>query len=221
MKNIMTLILTVFAACSLLIACHNPMSVGEQQIGNGNGLITVTIGDANDRKAVKWANALDSNQLSHTITFSGGPGTAPPSQTIPAGGGTARFSVTPGQWTITAKAYYSGDVVAEGSNKAQINQGNNPTVTIQMRAPSVPLPSYTVTFDANGGLFGDNYEGVTSETQTVSKYNKAARPDPQPTRVGRYFVDWFTEKACTNKYNFNAPVTENKTLYAGWGYWDQ
>jgi len=206
-KNIMILILTALAACSMLIACANPMSSEEGAIGNGDGLITVTIGGTNARKIVNWANTLDIDALAHTITFSGGPGTAPPPQTIPPGGGKASFTVIPGEWTIKAEGKLpSGDLVAVGSETIQINQGKNDTVMIQMQEPP-NYNSYTVTFNANGGS--------PNSTETVKKYSKATRPEP-PVRSGYGFVDWFTESACINKYNFATAVTGPVTLYAGW-----
>ena len=47
MKNTMALILVALVAGSLLIACTNPM--GDEVIGNGGGLLTITIG-GNSRK---------------------------------------------------------------------------------------------------------------------------------------------------------------------------
>jgi len=202
----MKLVLFSLAACFLLINCQDPLSAEK---GNGDGIITVTIGGTNARTVLPWANALDSSELTHTITISDGPGTAPPPQTILPGETTASFSVAPGTWTISVKAYYSGDLVAEGSETKQINPGNN-TVKITMK--SVQLEDIYVTYDANGGTFEG---GAKTLVQTVKKYNKAPE-EPRPTNGRLYFVDWFTEQECTNKYDFRTPVTESFTLYAGW-----
>lgn len=37
-----------------------------------------------------------------------------------------------------------------------------------------------------------------------------------PGLTGRVFRGWFTDKACTQFYNFNEPITDDMTLYAGW-----
>ena len=37
-----------------------------------------------------------------------------------------------------------------------------------------------------------------------------------PTKTGYTFGGWYTDEACTNAYDFAAPVTGNMTLYAKW-----
>jgi len=205
MKNAAMPVLISLFACSLLIACANPMA-DEYVVGEGDGLITVTIGGGSARAAVAWAETLDSKNLIHRITVSGGKG-GPYVKDIPAGGGAVNFSVTPGLWTILVQAYYLGDLVAEGSETKQIKQGNNGYISIKMQEPS-NYPSYTVSFDSNGG------SAVSS--QTVKKYSRAARPASDPANSNQYFIDWYTESACINRYSFGDAVTGNITLYAGW-----
>jgi uncharacterized repeat protein (TIGR02543 family) len=215
-RNAMTLILISLVACFMLIACAGPVSAEEDVIGNGGGLITVTIGGETARKTVSWANGLDSSQLTHTITVSGGQGGPYTATGAQGGGGIASFSVVPGQWKISVEARYSEDLVAEGSDTVQIKKGNNGTKIIKMKAPvSAPLPNCVVNFDSNGGSY------VAS--QTVKKFNKATWPTP-PTRSDfdyehehQYeFDDWYTDRSFTSQYNFNAPVIADITLYARW-----
>jgi len=207
MKIVTTLILIFLAVCSMLIACADPMSAEDEVIGNGGGLITVTIGGGNARKAVSWANTLDSSQLAHKITVSGGR-RGPYTQDIQGSGGTVQFSVTPGQWTISVEARYYGDVVAVGSETKQINKGDNGNILIQMKEPS-NYPSYTVTFNSNGGSRVYN--------QTVKKYSRAQ--SVTPTRNGFTFDGWYTDSGLTRQYYFDAAVTGDITLYAKW--WDE
>jgi len=203
-RNILSSVFILLAGCLLLITCANPMS-GVDAIGNGGGIITVTIG-GNARKTVSWANTLDSENLTHEITVSGGQG-GPHKRTIPPGGGTASFSVIPGEWTITVEGKLkSGEVVAFGRERRQINMGDNGTIPITMERPD-GYPSFTVTFNANGGS--------PDSTETVYKYSEATRPRP-PTKAGMGFFDWYREPACINKYDFNTAVTGDVTLYAGW-----
>ena len=203
MKNTITLVLIALAAF-LSVNCQDPMAGRENVIGKGDGLITVTIGGSNARTIVNWANALDSSQLTHTITVFGGPGKAPASQIIPPGGTTVHFSVAPGEWTISVEAHYEGDLIAVGKETKQIKPGNNPTVIIQMMP--VDLPDCTVTFHSNGG------SDVPPET--VKKYNKATSVTPHRADWG--FAGWFSDSALTAHYNFNTPVTGNLDLYAKW-----
>ena len=72
--------------------------------------------------------------------------------------------------------------------------------------------TYTVTFDSNGG------SSVAS--QTVEEGLKAQEPeDPtkEPGAECRYaFAGWYSDEGLTSAYDFDAPVTEDITLYAKW-----
>ena len=65
-------------------------------------------------------------------------------------------------------------------------------------------PTYTVTFDSNGGN--------VVPAQPVKKGAKAVKPT-DPTRSGYTFNGWYLNGA---EYNFNTPVTGNITLVANW-----
>ena len=69
------------------------------------------------------------------------------------------------------------------------------------------IASYNVNFDSMGGSSLDNQQ-VT--------YNGTAATPSAPTKAGYTFDGWFTDKDCTVAYDFNAPVTDNITLYAKW-----
>lgn len=68
--------------------------------------------------------------------------------------------------------------------------------------------TYTVTFNANG-------HGSAPATKQVPINEKVTKPT-NPTASGYTFGGWFTESACTNAYDFNAPVTEKVELFAKW-----
>ena len=64
--------------------------------------------------------------------------------------------------------------------------------------------------------FDLNYEGSASvDPAKVKKGETLSVPNP-PTREGYVFLGWFTDAATTKAYDFNAPVTGDLTLYAGW-----
>ena len=69
------------------------------------------------------------------------------------------------------------------------------------------INSYQVTFDSMGGS--------SLDSQQVT-YNGTAATPSAPTKAGYTFDGWFTDKDCTVAYDFNAPVTDNITLYAKW-----
>ncbi len=64
---------------------------------------------------------------------------------------------------------------------------------------------YTVSFDTDGGS--------AVNVQTVTNGKKAARPE-NPTREDSVFIDWYTDTSFAKKFDFDAPVTANTTVYA-------
>ena len=77
----------------------------------------------------------------------------------------------------------------------------------QTRTCTTAMPVYTVSFYSNGG------SNVTS--QSVTSGQKATKP-ADPTKTGYNFTGWYSDQALTKAYSFNAAVTSNMTLYAGW-----
>ena len=67
---------------------------------------------------------------------------------------------------------------------------------------------YTVTFDMNDGTMNQTIEKVREN-------DKVTKPD-NPTRAGYSFTDWHTSTDLKTTFNFETPITENITLYAGW-----
>ncbi|MGN0701378.1 MAG: bacterial Ig-like domain-containing protein, partial [Oscillospiraceae bacterium] len=63
--------------------------------------------------------------------------------------------------------------------------------------------------------FNDGSE--TPKTERVINGRTVARPsDPTTAPVGKKFAGWYADEECTDKYDFDLPVTEDITLYAGW-----
>jgi uncharacterized repeat protein (TIGR02543 family) len=84
------------------------------------------------------------------------------------------------------------------------NTGGNATV---MYYPP-PAPTYTVTFDSNGGS--------TVTSQSVSYDGTATAPSP-PTMTGSTFAGWYTDNTTfNNAFDFTTPITGDITLYAKW-----
>ncbi|MGI6212372.1 MAG: Spy0128 family protein [Anaerovoracaceae bacterium] len=70
-------------------------------------------------------------------------------------------------------------------------------------------PSYTVTFDLNGGTM------TSATSQTIKKGEQATEPAPAPTRDGYVFAGWY-EKSSGALYEFDESVESNIELVARW-----
>ncbi len=70
------------------------------------------------------------------------------------------------------------------------------------------LPTYEVTFDANG-------HGTAPTAQTIVENATATEPAAL-TATGYTFGGWYKEAACNNKFDFSTPITAPITLYAKW-----
>ena len=83
--------------------------------------------------------------------------------------------------------------------------------------PSVAVYKVTVLgypfidFDSNGGSEVDRIQMTSGGKNAV-----AAEEPVEPTKDGFYFTGWYTDKDCTQLYDWSEPVTEGITLYAGW-----
>ncbi|MBQ9179741.1 MAG: InlB B-repeat-containing protein [Firmicutes bacterium] len=67
---------------------------------------------------------------------------------------------------------------------------------------------YSVQFNVNG-------RGTAPEKQNVPAGASVKVPQ-DPTATGYTFDGWFTDKACTEAYDFGATVNDNMVLYAKW-----
>lgn len=67
--------------------------------------------------------------------------------------------------------------------------------------------THIITFETN--------DGSPATTQEVSSGDPISEP-ANPVRDGHTFTGWHTDPACTSPWNFNTPVTQDMTLYAGW-----
>ena len=113
-------------------------------------------------------------------------------------------------WIRKVSTYFSLD------NDGQIQTSPFDYMTVVMgwnedrTEVAVGTALYTVNFDMNG--HGDAIDDVS----LLSGY-KVAEPT-EPTANEWFFVDWFTDDACTtgNEYDFDNAVTSNMTLHARW-----
>lgn len=76
------------------------------------------------------------------------------------------------------------------------------------RAGGRALQEHTVTFDAGPGTPAVSAAAVT--------HGSPAEPPSPPVRERYVFTGWFADTEFTMPYDFDAPVTSNLTLHAGW-----
>ena len=82
---------------------------------------------------------------------------------------------------------------------------------------------YTITFDDIGEkeylviTYDYNYSGRSDYTDYLYDGYTLSMPSA-PSRTGYVFTGWYTDSACTNRYDFTGVVTNDMTLYAGWQY---
>ncbi len=72
-----------------------------------------------------------------------------------------------------------------------------------------PAPTYTVTFNANGG-------SVSPGTMTTSTDGKLTQPLPTPARTGYTFDGWFTAADGGTQVTTSYEFSEKTTVYAHW-----
>ena len=146
--------------------------------------------------------------ITYTVSFdaNGGTGTMADVTNVsgdyilPANGFTPPANKQFKAWSI------GGDEKAVG---ATITVNANTTVTAVWE--DIPVTTYTVTFNANGG-------SVTPANATTEATGKLATL-PTPTRSGSYtFKGWYTASSGGTQVTVDKVYTENTTIYAQWNY---
>jgi subtilase family serine protease len=144
---------------------------------------------------------------SYTVTFNanGGAGTMSPETDSVA------TALTPNAFTQTGYSFSDWNTAANGSGIAYANEASYPfTASVTLYAQWTSNPSYTVTFNANGGT-----GTMAPETDSVAT---ALTPNAF-TQTGYSFSDWNTAANGSGiAYGDGAsyPFTASVTLYAQW-----
>ena len=141
-----------------------------------------------------------------------GAGVEPNGDIILPGGGSAAI----GDSTITAP---------ESGGTVTVDEGGNITLpggsTVTSGGETVTLPpeggiltpggdltyGVTVTFDSQGGTAVPAQENIP--------VGETATEPARPSKGDNTFTGWYTDPACTQRWDFSQPVTADMTLYAG------
>jgi uncharacterized repeat protein (TIGR02543 family) len=109
---------------------------------------------------------------------------------------------------VLAAAAIGFTACTEGTTSTSV--GGNTATSNTGATESNATATYTVTFSYNYD------DAPVASTASVNAGEKATKPTSDPTRDMYIFTDWYTDAACTTKYDFDAAVTADMTLYAGW-----
>jgi uncharacterized repeat protein (TIGR02543 family) len=147
----------------------------------------------------------DGSVVNALVTFDAQGGSTVPSQTIVQGG----YATQPANPTKSGYTFGGWYKEAGCTNAWNFNTDIvTAHVTLYAKWIDASVPTYTVTFNTNGGS--------TIASQIIAQGAKATQP-AAPTKEGYTFGGWYKEAACTNVWNFNTDiVTANETLYAKW-----
>lgn len=167
-------------------------------VGCGNK--PVTPGQSTDS-----SNSVAVNKVTVTLDLNYAGSTA---QTVEVEVGSTLPTIeTPTRTGFTFDGWYSDK---ECTNRFDLSTPITEAITIYAAWLDASKTYFTVTLDLN-------YEGApAASTLKVEQGGYVILPTENPTREGYEFVNWFTEKECTNKFRVVTQVTENFTLYAGW-----
>ena len=142
-------------------------------------------------------------------------------------GGTTDADITSGtQYTVksdtdvgvtrTGYTFASWNTEANGSGTSY-QAGNNLTVTgdVTLYAQWTPLPTFSVTYNPNGGTGGTTDGGITSGTQ----YTIKTEAEASVSRPGSTFNNWNTEAGgggTSYQPGSSTTITSDLTLFAQW-----
>ena len=103
---------------------------------------------------------------------------------------------------------YLNDQYSNPVNAETIVESN-----MTLHAKWIPVPTSTVTFDANGGTIdGENTFDLIVDTGDTIDENDI----PEATYFGHSFDGWYYDDELTEPFDIDEPITDDITLYAGW-----
>ena len=143
----------------------------------------------------------------YTVTFNANGGSVSPTTRSVKSGTSIGSLPTPTRSGYTFDGWYTS---ASGGTKITSSKVITGNVTYYAHW-SVALPTYTVTFNANGG-------SVSPTTRSV-KSGSSIGTLPTPTKTGYTFVGWYTTpsmKTSTVRVSADTVVSDDVTYYAYW-----
>ena len=118
--------------------------------------------------------------------------------------------------TIPRSVKSIADDIFEGDTKiTTIYYDGTESDWLKLSNGNSALEHLTVYYASNVSFNLNGHGETTPETQKVYTSKTATKP-ADPKSNGYIFTGWYTDKECTNPFDFNTAITKDITLYAGW-----
>ena len=118
--------------------------------------------------------------------------------------------------TIPRSVKSIADDIFEGDTKiTTIYYDGTESDWLKLSNGNSALEHLTVYYASNVSFNLNGHGETTPETQKVYT-SKTATKLADPKSNGYIFTGWYTDKECTNPFDFNTAITKDITLYAGW-----
>ena len=137
----------------------------------------------------------------------------------------ATVTVEPAVWHYTGEAITPDPVVTLNGNTLRkgvdytVSYSNNTEVgnaTVTVTGMIDYSGTATGTFEIKKAWTVTFMDGSTQYDQAVVADGQTVAAPTAPAKEGYTFTGWYTDEACTTAYDFNTPIKEDLTLYAGW-----
>lgn len=170
-------------------------------VADGSGGYTLRIEHDFDSDAILGDTELHARWISatHTVSFdlNGGNGDAPNNQSISHGAQATEPTARPVRDGYLFAGWYNSKTCEEGSSF----DFDCPITSDLTLYAGWTSDYHVVTFVA-----------PDCDMQAVAHDQKATRPAEVPTRSGCTFDDWYADEGCTDKFNFDTPITRDTTV---------
>ncbi|MDR0647870.1 MAG: InlB B-repeat-containing protein [Synergistaceae bacterium] len=168
--------------------------------GSSNSIDGDVIGNHGDHDY--WIVKLYSD--THTVTFNSQGGSAVSQLSYVQSGTAITAPTAPTRSGYSFIGWYKEAACTNAWNFAT----DTVTANITLYAKWTAVPTYTVTFDSQGG---------SAVASVMAAQGAAITAPASPTRAGYSFAGWYKEAACVNAWDFAADtVASDVTLYAKW-----
>lgn len=118
----------------------------------------------------------------------------------------------------------SGVIFIDSEGKTESDKGSEPFTVEILRAGTDGSENGANTGGGSGGSCGgavyytvsfDTMGGSETDSARVRANGTAEEPE-EPVKAGFVFDGWYTDRECTQKFDFTSRITRSMTLYAKW-----